>query len=251
MDKNYLGNVNKFIMEAKHGNYNNKEYKLKWKSIVIRYISVLSKITEEDSNFNLSTDLLYRLFMLLEEAKLGNIFITTNPFKDINNDEVNLYKLILKRYFVKYDEIFIDRFIKDIIELSIINKRFILWPIYLYTNEMININLSDKLYNICKDNYKKYYKEWKKTNTNQLYLEYLMYNMVIIAYLNKNMKKGIDFYYYYSVISKEEAFDSLFDISCAFDDKQLFLYVYEDGISRKIKPSEEQKKEYDDIKIKK
>ena len=119
MDKNYLGNVNKFIMEAKKGNCNNKEYKLKWRSIVIRYIKVLSDIKEDDSNFNLSTDLLYRLFMLLEEAKLGNIFITTNPFKDIDKDEIELYKLILKRYFIKYEETFIERFIKDIIDLSI------------------------------------------------------------------------------------------------------------------------------------
>ena len=251
MDKNYLGNISNFIREAKSGKCNNKEYKLKWKSMVIRYIKVLSGIKSDDPNFNLCTDLLYRLFMLLEEAKLGNIFITSNPFKDINNDEVELYKLVLKRYFESYDDILTERMYKDIIDLSIINKRFLLWPIYLYSNEMIKINKGDTLYNSMRDNYKKYYKEWKKNGTNQLYLEYLMYNMVISAYLNKNMKKSIDFYYSYSVIDKTEAFNSLYDIASTFDDKQLFLYVYEDGVARRIKPTDEQKLEYDEIKIKK
>lgn len=251
MDSNYLGNISNFIREARVGKYNNKEYKLKWKSMVIRYIKVISDLKEDDPNFNLSTDILYRLFMLLEEAKLGNIFITTNPFKDINNDEIDLYKLVLSRYFVKYDDYLTERFLKDIIDLSIINKRFLLWPIYLYTKEMMKIDQGMKLYNLAKDNYKKYYKEWKKNGTNQLYLEYLMYNMLIVSYLNDNMKKGVDFYYSYSVIDKTEAFNALFDIASTFDDKTLLIYTYEDALARRIKPDDLQKKEYDDIKIEK
>ena len=161
---NYLSSVNKFLMDAKEGLYNKKEYKLKWKSIVIRYIKVLSSIKEDDENFNLATDLLYRLFMLLEQAKLGKIFITTNPFRDVNIDEVTLYQGIMKRYFVNYDNMFTDRFLKDIIDLSIINKRFLLWPVYIYSLEMKNRFLliyfvvnNQIFYKSCLSNFCNYY----------------------------------------------------------------------------------------------
>ena len=248
---NYLSSVNKFLMDAKEGLYNKKEYKLKWKSIVIRYIKVLSSIKEDDENFNLATDLLYRLFMLLEQAKLGKIFITTNPFRDVNIDEVTLYQGIMKRYFVNYDNMFTDRFLKDIIDLSIINKRFLLWPVYIYSLEMKKIDKLLRLWDKAGDNYLQFYREFKKNNTNQLYLEYLSLNMVIMAYLANYLRKGIGFYYSYSILDKKDAFDLLFDISSVFEDKQLFLYVYEDGLSRRIKPTDEQKAEYEELKIKK
>ena len=248
--KNYFSEVNKFIMDAKRGLCNNSDYKLKWKSMVIRYIKVLSDIKPDDIYFNQSTDLLYRIFMILEEAKNGLIFITSNPFKDINNDEVELYKKIIDRYFINFDESFMEKLFMDTIDISILNKRFVLWAIYIYANKIKEKGLIDNLYKLIRDIYKKYYKEFKKKNIYQLLIEYMLYNMVVVGFMTDNIKLTVNNYYSMSIIDKEDAFDALFDIASVFDDKRLLIYSYDDALARRIKVKEYQTKEFDSFRIK-
>ena len=247
--KNYFEKVTKFIMDAKNGLYYKQEYKLKWKSIVIRIIKNLTDQKKDDPYFNQGTDLFYKLFMLLEYSKNDKIFITNNTFKDINYDEVDLYKMIMRRYFVDYHDILTRQLFIDVIYLSIFNKRFVLWPITIYANEMEKLGKLEELFNLCKTIYKDYYKEFKKTNKYQLLIEYLLYNMVIIGNMLGNIKNTVNTYYSYSIIDKEDAFNALFDIASVYDNKQLFMYVYEDGLARRIKPTPEQIAEYDELKV--
>ena len=78
-----------------------------------------------------------------------------------------------------------------------------------------------------------------------------MFDIVIIGYLNDNLKKVVDYYYSNNVIDKEEAFESLANISLSFENKQFFMYVYVDGSSRRIYINDEIKKEYDSIGLNK
>ncbi|MBR6071348.1 MAG: hypothetical protein IKP77_00770 [Acholeplasmatales bacterium] len=248
----YFSEINKFIMDSKNGYYYKAEYKLKWRTIVIKYINLLTDKNMDSDLYNQATDLLYRLFNLLFEATNGRIFISNNIFKDINNDEVNLYNLILNRYFRNYEDVMTERLLLNCVDICLISKRFVLWPIYLFCEKIKDLGKLDSLCDIAKSIYKKYYKEFKKNNTNQLFLEYLMYDIVIIGYLNDNLKKIIDYYYYSnSVIDKEEAFESLAYIALSFENKQFFMYVYVDGNSRRVNINDEIKKEYDSIGINK
>ena len=247
----YFGEINKFIMDSKIGYYYKSEYKLKWRTIVIKYINVLTDKNMDGDFYNQATDLLFRLFNVLYEATNGKIFISNNIFKDINNDEVNLYNTILNRYFKNYDDVMTERLLLNCVDICLISKRFVLWPIYLFSEKIKDLGKLDLLFDIAKNIYKKYYKEFKKNNTNQLFLEYLMFDIVIIGYLNDNLKKVVDYYYSNNVIDKEEAFESLANISLSFENKQFFMYVYVDGSSRRIYINDEIKKEYDSIGLNK
>lgn len=245
----YFNEINKFIMDSKNGFYYKSEYKLKWRTIVIRYINVLRNNDIDRDLYNQATDLLYRLFNVLMEATTGKIYISNNIFKDINLDEVVLYNEILNRYFKDYDESLTERLLLNTIDISLYSKRLVIWPIYLFGEKIKELGKINNLFDIAKNIYKTYYKEYKKNGTNQLFLEYLMFNIAIIGYLNENMKKTVDYYYSYNILDKNDAFMVLAYIAMALDEK-FFMYVYVDGGSRRVIISDDIKKEYDSIGIK-
>ena len=245
-----LTEVKKFIMDSKRGQNYTSAMKLKWRTMVIKYIKDLRSIDFTDDYYNYGTDILYMLFNLLEEARVNKIFMTNNPFKDINIDEVELYEHIIKRYFIKMSDTMLEKLLLNTIELCTLNSRYLIWPIYILVRESIKNKVVTTLLNMAKDNYKKYYKEYRKNNTNQLFLEYLMLNIFVIGVLGDNIKKTVDYYYSYFFLDRNEEFEMICDIALALENNQILMYVYEDGLSRRLKPSDEIKKEYDNIKVK-
>lgn len=230
-----------------------KSQRPKWRFLVKGYIKELDRITPQDANCARAGRLLLELYRLICEACNCYLFSTEDPFRSIGWDQSEFFSVVVRKIFAtgytgeKISELLIcattgglDRESLHICQETVLLNELKGSDMKQMAAEEVRKLVENKSAQLSKGKKSSYHEYGVSDAVNNLCDMYLM--LMVQLY---EPEQGTKFYFeHYMARDKEIVLYCALQVADFMEEDELWLKIYEYGVSKKIKPRENLQKEY-------
>lgn len=233
-----------------------KSQRPKWRFMVKNYIKELEKIPVENEYYERSVKLLTEIYRLICEACNYYLFSTDDAFRSIGWEQPDLFHCVVKRTFGSgYSKEKITALLKDAVggglsreSLYIFQERVLLAELKTSDVKSMAIEAAQELI----EERKKKLKGLKKYDNQRYFLEEEVNNLcemiLMIAIELAEPASGVEYYFRNcEETDREITLHRALDIVDWEENDELWMQVYEYGVSKKIKPRDSLIKKYNEL----
>lgn len=233
-----------------------KSQRPKWRFMVKNYIKELEKIPVENEYYERSVKLLTEIYRLICEACNYYLFSTDDAFRSIGWEQPDLFHCVVKRTFGSgYSREKIAALLKDAVSGGLSRE-----SLHIYQERVLlaELNTSDVKYMAIEEarklieERKKKLNGLKKYDNQRYYLEEEVNNlceMILMTAIElAEPASGVEYYFRNcEETDREIILHRALDIVDWEENDELWMQVYEYGVSKKIKPRDPLVKKYNEL----
>ena len=234
-----------------------KSQRPKWRFLVKNYIKELGKISVEDANYTRSAKLLTDLYHLLCEACNYYLFSTDDAFRSVGWQQPELFQIVVKKVFGDgYSKEKISALLLDSVSGGLSRESL---HIEQESVLLAELKTSDVKYMAIEEarrlieERKQKLKGLKEYDSKRYRLGDEINNLcdviLLIAIELAEPASGIEFYFQnYEQSDKEVTLYCALRVADWVEDEELWIKIYEYGISKKIEPRDRLVAKYESMK---
>lgn len=233
-----------------------KNQRPKWRFLVKNYLKELQKIKTDDANYELSVNLILKIYEMLCTACSYYLFSTEDEFRSVGISQSELFEILVKRTLhcgytkEKTSQLLILATTGGLSRESLHEEQEVIFVNNLMTTDIKNAMLdeitqlvvekTEKLSGFKKYDSKRYYIE---SNIEELCNVYLMIQIKLAE-----PKEGIKFFLnHVKTDQKEIALYCALRIVDWLGNENMWILAYQYGIEKRISPRKELKQKYQDL----